>query len=139
MAARLRSCAVEEKVGQQGLEARRVEGCEGLRTVEGAEFSASISSASAVIGLPRCPWIHEAPIFIGRSAHALLVWMRPPMRLRASNTVTRCPASDKACAAARPAMPAPTTNTERGDRVRALAGSTDFIAAPAAIMAAAFK
>src|SRR5690349_21945747 len=39
------------------------------------------------------------------------VWMRPPIRSRASSTRTRRPAAASRSAAASPAMPAPTTST----------------------------
>lgn len=55
------------------------------------------------------PWIHDAPKSKGASFQCVLVQMRPPMRWRASNTVTSCPACLSFLAAARPERPAPTT------------------------------
>ncbi len=67
--------------------------------------------ASAVIGFPAEPWIHEAPMSTGSSGQARLVCTRPPTRSRASSTSTRRPACCRRCAAASPEAPAPTTMT----------------------------
>ena len=63
-------------------------------------------------GSPSGPWIQEAPRSTG-NPRSSTVHTRPPMRSRASMTVTSSPASCRARAAPSPANPAPTTRTRR--------------------------
>ena len=69
----------------------------------------SLSHHSAS-GLPSTPCTHEPPRSSGAPSESS-VQVRPPMRLRASSTVTAKPESCSRRAATRPAMPAPTTIT----------------------------
>lgn len=71
---------------------------------------APMASASSVIGFPCVPWIHDAPMSTGTPSEASVL-VRPPIRSRASSTVTRTPASASRRAAASPANPAPTIAT----------------------------
>ena len=61
-------------------------------------------------GLPSTPCTHEPPRSSGAPSESS-VQVRPPMRLRASSTVTAKSGSCSSRAATRPAMPAPTTIT----------------------------
>src|ERR1043166_5935656 len=56
--------------------------------------------------------MNSAPSSIGRATPSMRrVWMRPPMRSRASTMQTRFPAPDRSRAAAKPAAPAPMMTT----------------------------
>src|SRR5690606_15391045 len=67
-------------------------------------------SMSSQVG-QRSPCTNSAPNSRGKPAKALSVWTRPPRRSRASRTTTSRSVSTSACAAARPATPAPRTTT----------------------------
>ena len=68
------------------------------------------SSASRVTGFPFVPSSHDAPMSTG-TPRASLVSSRPPIRSRASRTITDRPRRCSTRAAMRPAAPAPMTIT----------------------------
>ncbi len=71
---------------------------------------APASSASSAAGLPLKPWMKLAPCSTG-TPRLRSVKTRPPIRSRASSTITSAPDSARLAAAERPAIPAPTTTT----------------------------
>jgi len=66
------------------------------------------SSAWRFMGLRSAQWMNSAPASKG-APRLVSVNARPPMRGRASSTMTLCPAALICLAAASPAAPAPTT------------------------------